>query len=173
MVSLTIHHNIHLTKEQRYALHEGKDIEVVGVSVPIWFMNKLTTEPGREIFCKYVLKNPKTETPIQILTDGYEISLPNRTGTKLEISDEEWREINRIQPAKLDALYRQLVNEVSSKNLLDIEDGGHGHMYYREHNKVKRGDKLWTIMHFVCIGSQESLLQNLSYVALGRGVDQR
>lgn len=161
MLSLTIHHNIHLTKEQRYALHEGQEISVIGVSVPVWYMKQVTSEPAKEVFCRYFLKNPKTDIPIQILEDGYEISIPYREGTKLEISDEEWRELFFKDPAKLEALYKTQLSEVSSKNLLDVKDGGIGSMAYREHNKVQRGSQLLNIMHYVNIDSMESLVEGL------------
>ena len=70
MLRLTIHHNIHLTREQRYALHNGEDLNVIGVSIPIWLIKKGTSEPANEIFCRYYLKNPKIDTPIKIFDDG-------------------------------------------------------------------------------------------------------
>lgn len=163
MLSLTIHHNIHLTREQRYSLHEGQDVETVGFSVPVWFKNKTTSEPAKEVFCMYYLKNPKKDTPMQILENGYEIAIPFREGTKLNISDEEWRKLNRENPDVLDALYSQQIQEVSSLNLLDIKDGGNGgSMTYREHNKIKRGEQFLNIMHFICIETMETLLSSLS-----------
>lgn len=164
MLSLAIHHNIHLTRDQRYALHAGDVVETIGVSVPVWFMNKLTSEPAKEVFCKYKLKNPKKDVPIRILSTGYEISIPYREGTKLEISDEEWRDLNMNNKEKLEEMYKGLVQEVSSKNLLDIKDGGTGHLVYREHNKVKQGDDVLSIMHFVCMSAMEDLLPTIESV---------
>jgi len=157
MLSLTIQHNIHLTREQRYALHEGVDIVVVGVSVPIWFMEKVTSEPGREVFCNYYLRNTKEETPVQILENGYEVTLPHRPGQKLEIRDEEWRRLTMEDPDKLRSMYADLVHEVSSKNLLDIQDGGGKCLVYREHNKIKKGEAMLSIMHFIQINDLSHL----------------
>lgn len=163
MLSLTIQHNIHLTREQRYALHAGEQIETIGYSVPIWIANKNTSEPGKEVFCRYVLKNPKEETPIHIMKDGYEITVPYREGTKLEISNEEWRQLNEKDPNKLEAMYRNLLPEVSSKRLLDIADGGNGGtLIYREQNKVKRDDQTISIMHYVSIEPIELLISTLA-----------
>jgi hypothetical protein len=165
MLSLTIHHNIHLTKEQRYALHEGKEVSLIGLSVPVWYANKMTSEPAKEIFCRYYLKNPKKDIPIQILEDGYEISIPYREGTKLEISDEEWRFLNQHDPDKLEAMYKKQIQEVSSRNLLDVKDGGNGGtMSYREHNKIKKGEGFLSIMHFVSIDTMEKLLESISTI---------
>ena len=157
MLSLTIHHNIHLTRDQRYALHEGIDIISVGFSVPIWFMNKMTSEPGKEVFCRYYLKNDKEDSPIQIIRDGYEITIPHRPGEPLKMSNDEWRRLNREDPEKLRAMYDGLVKEVSSKNLLDIQDGGGQCLVYREHNKVKKDDSMLSIMHFIQVNDMEHL----------------
>lgn len=162
MLSLTIHHNIYLTKEQRYALHNQEEVLAIGVSIPVWYINKATTEPAKEVFCKYILKNPKTEIPIVILEDGYEISIPYREGTKLDISDDEWRRLLREDPDQLENLYRNMIQEVSSRNLLDLKDGGSEHLSYRELNKIKKGEKLLNIMHFVNIDKMEKLTNSLS-----------
>lgn len=161
-LSLTIHHNIHLTRAERYALHEGREIVTVGVSVPVWFIDKVTTEPAKEVFCRYRLKNPKEELPIQILDDGYEISVPFREGTRLALSDEEWRYLNLHQPDKLEAMYRSEVQEVSSRNLLDPADGGCVSLIYREHNKLLRPDQTVNIIHCVAIQDLSVLTESLT-----------
>lgn len=77
MKTLAISHYIYLTKDQRYDLHNGKEIEVIGISVPVWFKKGTTSEPAKEIFCKYTLTNTKELLPIDIKEDGYKINLPN------------------------------------------------------------------------------------------------
>lgn len=161
MLSLTIHHNIYLTKEQRYKLHNQEDITVIGVSVPVWHINKMTSEPAKEVFCKYKIKNPKVEIPIVILEDGYEISIPYREGVGLEISDDEWRRLLREDSEKLENMYRNTIQEVSSKNLLDLKDGGSEHLSYRELNKTKSKDKIFNIMHCVKIEKIEKLTSTI------------
>ena len=161
MLRLTIHHNIHLTREQRYALHNGEDVSVVGVSIPIWFIKKGTSEPANEIFCRYYLKNPKKETPIKILDDGYEISLPYREGKTISINEDEWRDLNMKNPSKLEDMYVKTVKEVSSKNILDIEDGGSAFLNYRELNKVMIKNKELNIMHHITINKIENLIDSL------------
>ena len=161
MLSLTIQHNIHLTREQRYALHEGIDIVTIGGSVPVWFMEKRTSEPGKEVFCNYYLRNTKEDTSIQILENGYEITLPYRPGQKLEMSNDEWRRLNREDPDKLRTMYDNLIHEVSSKNLLDIGDGGGECLAYREHNKVKKDNSMLNIMHFIQLHDMEHLLGSI------------
>jgi hypothetical protein len=166
MLNLAIQHNIHLTREQRYMLHDGQTIDTIGVSVPVWFMQKKTSEPAKEVFCQYKLSNPKKDMPIQILEDGYEITLPYREGTELTISDEEWRYLFFNNQSRLDALYKNIIPEISSKHLLDVKDGGCGCLNYREHNKAKHGDRMMTIMHYICIESIEVLLENITFSSL-------
>lgn len=150
-LSLTVLHNIQLTRAEAYDLHAGKEVAAIGVSVPVWICDSYTSEPAKEVFALYVLKNTKKETPVQIMTYGYIVTLPNRAATSLDISDEEWRRLNRDEPAVLEAMYRRLVEEASSKNLLDRKDGGSGRLFYREHNKVKREKNLLTIIHYLTI----------------------
>jgi hypothetical protein len=50
MLKLTINHNIYVSKEQSYLLHQGKEIITIGASVPVWFYNKVSSEPAIEVF---------------------------------------------------------------------------------------------------------------------------
>lgn len=162
MLNLAIHHNIWLSRDQRYALHDGTDVTVVGISIPVWVSeNKHTSEPAKEIFCKYYLKNPKYDHAIQILNDGYEITLPNRSGTLPALTDDEWMILNHYKPEKLDELYNRCIKQVNSQNLLDIVDGGSKYLSFREHNKVKRPEGLVNFIHFVNMMDVESLYETM------------
>lgn len=162
MLSLAIHHNLWLTKEQRYAAHEGIELIVIGISVPVWVSdNRVTSEPAKEVFCRYYIKNPKYDVPIQIVKDGYEICLPCREVPLPEMSDEEWRHLNFHEPLKLDEHYQKTTRSVSSRNLLDLADGGSKCLMFREHNKAKRGDNFVNFIHFVNIADMEELTSTL------------
>lgn len=163
MLSLTIQHKIYLTKEQRYALHEGINLVVVGVSIPIWFGKNYTSEPGKEVFCRYYLKNTKKDIPIQILEDGYEIVIPNRKGWRPEISDEEWRKMKQEGTVQK-KYYDKCISRVTSKNLLDIKDGGSECLFYREHNKVIKNEVTTKTAHFINIEDMELLTNSLCTV---------
>lgn len=160
MISLTIQHKVYLTKGQRYALHDGYDLLVTGVCLPVWFAKKFTTEPAKEVFCNYYLKNTRKDVPIQLLEDGYEIVLPNREGYRPEISDEKWRELNRKGTIQ-EEYYEKCVPEVSSKNLLDIKDGGSTSLSYREHNKIKKYGAMTKVAHYVNIVDIDNLKKSL------------
>ena len=162
MFSIAINHNIWLTRDQRYSLHEGNTIVVVGVSLPVWvFKDKKTSEPAKEIFCKYHLKK-SDESPIKILEDGYEITIPTREGTLPKISDEEWRDLNQNDPDKLEDMYRKCQNECNTKNLLDIKDGGSEYLNFREHNKISIDNELINFIHFVEVSNIEVLIDSLA-----------
>lgn len=136
---------------------------MVGVSVPVWYVNKISSEPAKEVFCNYYLKNPKRDLPIQIVEDGFEIFLPMRPAknSKTPLTDEEWRLLFYKNPAKLDAHYKGQMAEVSSKNLLDLPDGGCAYLYYREHNKVKQYGEKINLMHYVIIKDMTELTGSL------------
>lgn len=160
MLSLTVHHNLFLTRDERYRLHAGEDIETIGISIPVWVLKNVTSEPAKEVFCKYILKNPQKNIPININEDGFTIYMPYREGIEMNVSDEEWRFLNMHNPLKLDSLYAQTIQEVSTKSLLDIKDGGSCSLNYREHNKIRRGsdDEVVSVIHFICISAAEDLL---------------
>lgn len=162
-MDLTISHHIYLNREQRYEIHEGKEFDVIGVSLPVWTENgEIINKHTKEIFCKYYLSNPKKELAITILKDGFEITLPYRPGKQNKsLSDEEWRRMNFHNPELLDEWYKKQIYEVSSKNLLDLKDGGSAHLYYREHNKIKKNDTILNIMHFVSINDISKLEKSL------------
>ena len=161
MLNLTISHIIYLTKKERYTLYNGVSIETVGLSVPIWCKDGNTSEPGKEIFCKYVICNPRTECPIKILKDGYEITLPYRLGKKEKLSDEKWLDLSMNNPDALHQYYSQAVSEVSSKNLLDPEHGGGRCLVYREHNKITIGKEPSNVVHYVKIDDMDELLESI------------
>jgi len=162
MLSLAIHHNLWLTRDQRYAVHNGIELVIVGVSVPVWVANqKSTSEPAQEIFCKYNLKNTKINEPIKINKDGYEITLPYQEGTLPSLTDEEWRELNATNPSKLDEVYSKCKKSVCSKNLLDLKDGGCKCLSFREHNKMKNDNEIINFIHFVNIMDMEELTKSL------------
>ena len=93
MLILTISHHLHLTREERYALHDGQKIKVIGVSIPVWVDQGLTSEPAQEVFCVYELCPQGNEKLVNPIQNGYRIILPPKPNYMLENtpSDEEWR----------------------------------------------------------------------------------
>lgn len=157
--TLTISHHIRLPKDQRYVLHNGEEVEVIGICVAVWVQDGITSEPAKEIFCKYILKNKEQENPIFVRKDGFEITLPKRTAIKQSriLSDQEWLSLSMNDPKSLHDYYAKTTPEISSKNLLDIGDGGGEGLIYREESKIKQEEKIIKLLHYVCIDSVESL----------------
>jgi hypothetical protein len=159
-LTLTIYHNIHLTREQRYSLHAGKAVDVVGVSVPVWFNKSVTSEPGKEIFCRYYLHNDGSQNQLKILNDGYQLTIPQQLSTQPPISDEIWRSLSHKE---LEAYYENREVDVSTKNLLDLKDGGSEYMFYREITKVNSSGGLLTVVHFISIKSSDQLEDTIEF----------
>jgi hypothetical protein len=147
---LCVSHNIFLTKEQRYSLYEGNNIEVVGVSVPVWFYNKNeTNEPAIEVFCKYFLKceNKSFQKNIEISEEGYEIKL-----YKNNIFNGVSNKIKKYFKIKEN-------NMPTAKSLLDIKDGGSEWLDF----KVYDSTEYINIIHSIEIQKIENLFKSLVY----------
>jgi len=161
MLSLAINHNVWLTRDQRYAIHAGIELVVVGLSVPVWVSSeRITSEPAKEVFCKYYLKNTKNDEQIVIVKDGYEITLPNRQGNLPNLTDEEWRHLNSNDPENLENLYLKCDKPVNSNNLLDPIDGGSKYLSFREHSKMKIENQIINLIHFVNMSEIEELTKS-------------
>jgi hypothetical protein len=159
-LTLAVHHVIHLTREQRYKLHAGEQIEVVGVSVPVWFIGENSTEPAREVFCKYYLTNPKGDFPIGIRKDGYTIPIPYKPAPPIpDVTNEEWLKFTKEEREEYES---KIKPGFTSENLLDYKDGGSKFLFYREHNKIKHEGKKLTIIHFVQISDMDDLTNSLT-----------
>lgn len=165
MFILSILHNIFLTEEEARRLHEGKSIETVGVSIPVWSHLQNTSEPAEEVFCKYVLTNKNDEIEsVEIEKDGYQINLPQEQPAKPipKISDENWLKIN-MDPDKRFEWQNNIVQTYSSKSLLPVKEGGSACLKFKKYNKVKRGDKNTSIIHMVEIKLMNDLLESLCF----------
>ena len=161
-LGLIIHHNIYLTREQRYALHEGQDIEVAGVSVSVWCRGKVTSEPAKEVYCRYLLKNPGEDQPVKMVKDGFELCLPNKKPIVSKIPDDIWL---KFTPEQRDDYYGVFKNGASTQNLLDIKDGGSACLMYRENNKVRYADDddTITIIHLIQMRDTQVLEDTCSF----------
>jgi len=140
MTTLVISHYIYLSKDQRYNLHAGQEMEAVGVSVPVWFHKGSTSEPAKEFFCKYKLTNENTNKVISKTDEGYLVNLPQKLQKKTDES----------------------IFSGGSEKLLDIDDNGSESLDFRQYNKDKHGETEFNIVHFVEIKTLETLVDTLS-----------
>lgn len=139
-LTLTVAHNIFLTRKQRYDLVKGEEVGVVGVSVPVWYYQGKTSEPGNEVFCKYKLFPTEHKIFVKHNSEGYEIYLPKKSFNP---------EDNRANPLTL-------------KNLLDHKDGGIEWVAFRQFGKAKKNKKTVNIVHYVEIKTVEEMAKTLS-----------
>lgn len=74
--TLSISHFLYLEENERLDLIDGKEIEVLGINVPVWFYKGNTSEPAEEIFCLYNLTNNLEDYPVSKTLKGYKINIP-------------------------------------------------------------------------------------------------
>ena len=154
--TLSIAHSIHLTREQRYTLASGQEVNTVGISVPIWYVKGRTSEPGIEVFSNYKLSNTtNTDIDIEHDKDGYRINLPQagKTSKKAEVSDEVWRQQNMAR--EYSPFYEGEIQ--TGAYLRDIEDGGAKRVFFSQYNRAKIRGLSIHLIHSVCITDLEEL----------------
>lgn len=160
MLTLVVSHIIGLTKEQRYNLHDGKPVDVVGISLPVWFEKGSTSEPANEIFATYKLTNNKEAFPIKMNRRGFEINMP-------QSNPEAEAEIKALPQEALEIVGVN-TNFPNSKNLLNYKDGGSEFLQFRQYaksNLIVEGQKTrkpLNIVHCVEIRPIEEIIQTLS-----------
>ena len=143
MATLTISHYLYLTKEQRYQLHERKPIEVIGISVPVWFNKGSTSEPAKEIFCRYQLTNDSVNRNMVTTDEGYNINIPQNV------------EVYTIEPITA-------THFSTSEQLLDFAEGGVEFLEFKQYNKIQKKMHKFNVVHFVEIKTVEKLLETLN-----------
>lgn len=162
MITLAISHNIFLTKEQRYALHNRQDTEAVGISVPVWFIKGNTSEPAEEVFVKYLIKNcQEDQAYIKNIKSGYVVNVPQLPASYKppeRIPDDEWREMGVIRQ---ELWYADNKAPASSNGLLDIKDGGGGYLSFKATSKTTKNNTAISVVHFIEINSCEDLTETL------------
>jgi hypothetical protein len=149
MPTLSVSHYIYLNKSQRYDLHNGKEISVIGISVPVWFDKGNTTEPAQEYFCKYKLINDKSDAGVKQIDEGFSLVMPY-----FEIVDEKntTEEMKKIVQRKLG----------TTESLLDVSDGGIEISEFKVYQKLQIENELYHLIHFVEIKAIDILLDTIS-----------
>ena len=139
---LCVSHNIFLTRDQRYDIYKGERVEVIGVSVPVWFHNKVeVSEPASEIFCKYIIANDDQSKGIDITEEGYEIYLSSGEGSM----------------SKIKKFFKKRDYIPFSKLLIDVKDGGAEWINFKVYDVL---DEITTI-HSIEIQKIETLNESL------------
>lgn len=106
---LVISHSIALNNIQREKLfNTNEEIEVIGVSVPVWIESGMNVEPNKELFVKYKIS---TSTGQSIAEDV--------EGYKIKIKVGEIKDLLDVRKGGVGALW---INEISATN-----DGGNNY----------------------------------------------
>lgn len=158
-ITLSIAHNLYLTREQRYDWHQGKELTVIGVSVPVWFHGGVTSEPAAEVFSKYKLY-AGDHIFITHNKEGYEITIPPEPLAVPQFPpDDIWNKLSKEEQEKW---HNENEHQPSVKSLLDVKDGGSAWLAFRQYNKVKKNKKFLHVIHFVEIKDMEVLIETLA-----------
>jgi hypothetical protein len=160
--TLTISHCIYLTKEQRYDLIKRKEIEVIGVSIPVWFCKGKTSEPAMEIFNKYIITNDPDDSPIESYAKGYKINLPQLPKDFHPIDRPSLENWEKMTAMDRDRWNKENPIPPSADDLMDAEKGGVGALYFKRHSKLKDAGKKISLIHIVEIKSLKILLESLT-----------
>ena len=146
-----------MTREQRYELVEGKQVEVVGVSIPVWVWGNETSEPATELFCKYTLTNQAGKTKIMPFNEGYLVNMPQPTLNRVpqaSLSNEEWR---GMSPSQQERWYDNIPEQKTGQNLRDIRDGGSEYLRLEGTKRMQREGKAVTLYHVIEIRDMHEL----------------
>jgi hypothetical protein len=161
IVTLSVSHSLFLTEKQRYDLHQGKTIKVIGVSMPVWFFKGSTSEPAEEVFCKYTLNNKKGNAYVQATKNNtYIINLPQVPDDYKEgiLSNEQWR---KMTGGEKSLWYKSNPIPLSSKKLLNTKDGGCQSLSFQIQHEINVDNTKSNIIHFVLIKKIEELNESL------------
>lgn len=154
---LAISHNIYLTEEQEKFILDKTPIETIGVCVPVWHYSGKSSEPAKEIFCKYFIYNEKNDFPVEKFKSGFKINIPQiPEGYKKDrpLTDEEWRGMSEKD---LSEWYERNTTPVNAEYLKDK-----GCLYYIQYDKFMFKTKLVDIVHSINIKPEEVLINSLT-----------
>ena len=158
--TLAISHYLHLTKEERYAWQEGEVIDIIGVSIPVWFYKGISSEPAIEVFCKYHLVSSPEGIFIKHVEDGYEITIPQTSPVEFTpLPDDAWASLSKEEQEQW---YEANEPAPSLRMLLDNKDGGAKYLAFRQYSKVRKNKKVLNVVHFMEIKDMEALTQTLT-----------
>lgn len=159
--TLAISHNLFLNYQERYDWYNGKEIEVIGVSMPVWFADGTSSEPGHEVFTKYKLLTSEDKALIQHNKElFYEIHMPKCPPKPyMKLPEEVWASLT---PEEQEAWYVENEPTQSITNILDIKDGGSEWLAFRQYGKVRKEKATLNVVHFVEIKPIEQLLASIN-----------
>jgi hypothetical protein len=109
MLILSILHNLFLNKKELENLKTNREIEIIGISLPVYFYEGDSSEPAEEVFCKYKIILDSEEDSILTTKYGYVINIPNKN--KFNFNSANFSE-NGITYSKT---YDKKINKMNTK----------------------------------------------------------
>ena len=163
LIVFVVFHNIFLTREERYSIHNGNSVETTGIAIISESSSDDKDEKQeilKEIFCKYVITYGEENVPVQINPEGFIVQIPHRPKkTVIELTDDDFR---KLTPKEYNHINKKNIPEISSKNLLDLKDGGDETIIYRERNKYFLNGKKILQTHYFQILDMSVLTKSLT-----------
>lgn len=159
MLKLSIIHNIFLKEEEVNILNSEDTISVIGVCLPIWSFNKMTSEPAEEVFCNYEIYNNSSEqiNQVEILKDKYKIYLPDYCHkTYSELTKKQFIQLSAEDKNCCSKIDNKIIFEQQSILLKNYDDA----IMFKQYEKIKIGDKIKLIEHFVQIRTIKFLIES-------------
>lgn len=162
-IVLSLSHFIYLTREERYSLHDGIPVNVIGITLPVWFHRGDTSEPASEVFTEYLIENdPDKDSIIYTTFKGFQFNLPQipKDFERVEVSNDEWRRMSDLDKKDLADMNEEPLN---SKLLLDLKDGGSEYLHWEQHTKKNKGKRVLAIKNYLEIKDVSKLEESFCF----------
>lgn len=159
MLKLSIVHNVFLKQEELDILNSTNNVSTIGVCLPVWSFNKNTSEPAEEVFCIYEICNnqPSQFNQIEILKDRYKIYLPDYCcKVYSELTKKQFKQLTDKDKECCTKSNNKIIFEKQNKLLEKYDDS----IAFKQYEKIKIGDKIKLIEHFVQIRTIKFLLES-------------
>jgi len=154
---LALSHNVYITPEQEELILKRTPVEIIGVCVPVWHRGGKSSEPAKELFCKYFIHNEINDFPIEIFKNGFRINIPQIPDTFKKdkpLTDEEWRGLKEKE------LIEWYEKNASPPNAEYIKDKGC--LCYLQYDKFMFKGKLADRVHNINIKPEYILKETLA-----------
>ena len=166
-LGLFITHHVFLTDEQISELTVGDAVSCLGHCVPVWIDAKTgrTTEPAREVFCRYRLFNTESKSRVVECEKGvgYSLWLPRSTGWSPP-EEIDFKEMSDWTSEKRAEFLKQRDSWwFNNPRPPDIEDLSRGYLRFEvKTTDLKVGRRKYSVQHMVEISKTERLLGSLT-----------
>ena len=164
-LNLFISHHIFLDKKERYNLADGKIVDCIGVSVPMWYCNNEFSGSSKEIFCEYSLNNDAgiLSPSVENIDGIYFVNMPQKKDVRNpNISNESWMQLTKKEK---EYFYNKFIIQKNAHLLRDTKDGGAGQLSFNYSYSKNYFGLIATQIHTVIINDVSCLSDYLTAIA--------